>query len=319
MKLIFPIFFLLATLTSFSQDDPATLAIQLTADQTTELGKVKAIFSWITNNISYRVKTRQPIIGASSRKNFTEIEPDDGPLLPLNERVALRVLSNRVAVCDGFARLFTTLCDYAGIRSEIIVGYARGHNFSKQGFTVNHYWNAVQIDGKWFLLDATWASGYLSRYGDEFIRSYDPGYFLTPPEIFIRDHYPDDARWTLLDDARVPDEFRHSPFRQKSFTKYEFRSFYPSNGIIETKVGDTIRLKLETAQTRRISPDMLADTALYTHSPNWVFLRPDPGENPNRSNYTFPVTSGDIKWLYLVYNDDLVLRYKVNVKNGDRK
>jgi hypothetical protein len=318
MKQLFPIFFLLATLKTFSQDDPATLAIQLTANQTTELGKVKAIFNWITENISYKTKVKKAIIGKASFKNYFDAD-DDGPLKPVNERVSYAILKKREAVCDGYARLFTTLCDYAGIRSEIIVGYARGNNFSKQRFIVNHYWNAVQIDRKWYLLDATWASGYLSRYGDEFIRSFDPGYFLTPPEIFIRDHYPDDARWTLLDDLRVPDEFRHSPFRQKSFIKYGFQSFYPSNGIIEASVGDTIRLKLETAQTRRISPDLLADTAIYTHSPNWVFLRPDPGENPTSSNYTFPVTSGEIKWLYLVYNDDLVLRYKVNVKTGDRK
>jgi hypothetical protein len=318
MKRIFPIFLLLATIKSFSQEDPATLAIEITVNQTTELGKVKAIFNWITGNISYKTKVKKAIIGPASFKNYYEAD-DDGPLKPMNERVSITVLKKREAVCDGYARLFTTLCDYAGIRSEVIVGYARGDNYSKQRFSVNHYWNAVQIEGKWYLLDATWASGYLSRYGDEFIRNYDPGYFLTPPEIFIRDHYPDDARWTLLDDARVPEEFRHSPFRQKSFTKYGFRSFSPSNGIIEASVGDTIRLKLEMAQVRNISPDLLVDTAIFTHSPNWVFLRPDPGHHPNTCMYTFPVLSGDIKWLYLVYNDDLVLRYKVNVRTGDRK
>ena len=113
----------------------------------------------------YRVKPHpHKTIGISSLKNFeTEVE-DNTPLKPLSERVAETVLQRKVAVCDGYARLFTTLCDYAGIRSAIIVGYARaGTNKPAKRFGINHYWNAVMIDGNWYLLDATWASGYLCQ------------------------------------------------------------------------------------------------------------------------------------------------------------
>lgn len=264
-----------------------------------------------------------PVTGAFSlKKSINENEMiDDGPLKPLNVRVAETVLQRREAVCDGYARLFTTLCDYAGIRSEIIVGYAKnGANKPAQRFGVNHYWNAVKIDGVWHLLDATWASGYLSVWRDEFIREYDEKYFLTSPEVFIRDHYPDDARWTLLCDSKIPQEFYRSPFKQKSFIKYHITSFYPANGIIETFVGDTIRLSLETDIKdlgRNVSPDLLVDSAIFSHSPSWIFLRPDMSFKPslqNRYNYIYTVASPDVEWLYLLYNDDLVLRYKINVK-----
>jgi hypothetical protein len=309
----------------FPQENPEALAKQLIAPCKTGLEKVTAIFKWITENISYRIKpnNKMPVTSTfSSKKIINESDViDDGPLKPLNERVAEEVLSRREAVCDGYARLFTTLCDYAGIRSEIIIGYAKSWTKKpSQRFGVNHYWNAVMIDGIWYLLDATWASGYLSVQRDEFIREYDEKYFLALPEIFIQDHYPDDARWTLLPDSKIPSEFYRSPFKQKSFIKYHFTSFYPAAGIIETFVGDTIRLSLETDSKesgRNISPDLLVDSAIFSYSPSWIFLRPDMPDKPplqNRYNYIFTVASPDVEWLYLLYNDDLVLRYKINVK-----
>jgi hypothetical protein len=325
MKWFLSISFLLFASRGFSQEDPAVLAKLLTTPCRNELEKVTAIFKWITENISYRVNTGNKMhsSGATSFKNTEVVTEtmDDGPLPSLNERVAQTVLQSREAVCDGYARLFTTLCDHAGICSEIIVGYAKsGTKKPTQRFGVNHYWNAVMIDGKWNLLDATWASGYMSWQRDEFIREYDKKYFLASPEDFIQDHYPDDARWTLLPDSKVPPEFFRSPFKQKSFIKYHITSFYPSNGIIETYVGDTIRLSLETDSKelgRNVCPDLLIDSAIFSHSPSWIFLKPElPGQSlfQNRYNYIYTVASPDVEWIYLLYNDDLVLRYKINVK-----
>ena len=317
MKWLLSISFLFLISYVYPQEKPEALAKQLIAPCKTEFEKITAIFKWITENISYGIKPDNKV-----QKTFSEVVViDDGPLKPLNERVAESVLQKRVAVCNGYACLFTTLCDFAGIRSEIIVGYAKsGTNKPTQRFGVNHYWNAVMIDDTWHLLDATWASGYVSLRGDEFIREYDEKYFMTSPEIFIQDHYPDDVRWTLLPDSKFPNEFYRSPFKQKSFIKYQITSFYPAKGIIEAAVGDTIRLSLETSikeSGRNISPDLLIDSLIFSHSPSWIFLRPDfSGDlsSQNRFNYIYTVTSPDVEWLYLLYNDDLVLRYKINVK-----
>jgi hypothetical protein len=321
MKRVVTILFLSITLPVFSQEAIALLAKQLTNIHQTEKEKVTAIFNWITGNIAYRVKSNSRV-SASSATHTNFIIEDNSPIKSLNERVAEEVLEKRVAVCDGYARLFTTLCDYAGIRSEIIVGYAKsGTNKPTRRFGVNHYWNAVMIDSSWYLLDATWASGYISWKGDEFIREYDESYFLTPPETFIQDHYPDDPRWTLLPDSEVPEEFERTPFKQKSFSKYQINSYYPARGVIETFIGDTIRLKLETGMKeagRNVCPDLLIDSAIFRHSTSWVFLSPDKIKNSsfnNVYNYNYAVVSANVEWLYLLYNNDLVLRYKINVKN----
>ncbi|MEI2739625.1 MAG: transglutaminase domain-containing protein [Chitinophagaceae bacterium] len=319
MKWVVTISFLFVCANAFPQT-PAELAKQLTSQHNTERSKITAIFNWITTNISYRTR---PAIKKTLLINVENPDEEDDkcPLKPLNERVAETVLKNRMAVCDGYSRLFATLCEHAGIRSEVIIGYAKtGINKPTQRFGVNHYWNAVMIDSNWYLLDATWASGYISTGGDRFIREYDDKYFLTSPEIFIRDHYPDDARWTLLEDSKVPEEFRRSPFKQKSFTKYRITSFYPAAGVIETFVGDTIRLQLETAVTeqgRDVSPDLLIDSAIFSHSPSWIFLKPDTKNKfspPGQHTYIYTVASPNVEWLYLLYNDDLVLRYKINVR-----
>lgn len=331
MSRILLIVSLLLSVPAFPQGDAAALAQQLTSGKETDREKVTAIFTWITSNISYRVgpPNRFPVIGSLSLRNAGAVEEDDSPLLPLNERVSETVLRRGTAVCDGYARLFTTLCGYAGIRSEVIVGFARS-NAGKPArrFGVNHYWNAVQIGNDWYLLDATWASGYIADAGDRFVREYDAHYFLTPPEEFIRDHYPDDPRWTLLPDAKLPEEFRHSPFKQKSFTKYRITSYAPATGIIEAAIGDTIRLKLQTPETehlREVAPDLLVDSAFFSYSPNWVFLRPSKEEMEKgeyRYEYEYAVARPGVEWLYLLYNDDLVLRYKLQVNravNSGRK
>ena len=225
---------------------PFLLAQQLTADCTTDLQKVRAIFQWITDNIAYR--TKEPV-SRKRKSRFTEEETDDTTLLkPLDERVAEIVLANKVAVCDGYARLFKTLCNYAGLQAEVITGYGKTELHKiHQRFRNNHSWNAVMIDSVWQLLDVTWASGYINWQGDRFIRQLDEQYFLSPPEVFIREHYPDDLRWSLIDNPPLMAEFRLSPFKQKSFIKYNIISYKPAKGIIEANVNDTIQIVLESS------------------------------------------------------------------------
>ncbi|MGB3007697.1 MAG: transglutaminase domain-containing protein, partial [Chitinophagaceae bacterium] len=155
------LFILLSGLQVSSQNTLAILSSQLTASCKNDREKVSAIFRWITENISYKItpRNRTRIMGKSSHlfsKYEDGITEDTGALKPLNERVAIEVLKRKEAVCDGYARLFSTLCSYTGIQSEIIVGYARS-NENKPGlkFGVNHYWNAVYFEGGWHLLDAT--------------------------------------------------------------------------------------------------------------------------------------------------------------------
>ena len=335
MKRLPAIFFLIISIPCFSQQEqddikkisrkewlsetltPPALAQQLTFSHSNDLQKVKAIFYWITENISYRTRPTR------SRKKalpvLIEEINDTAALKPLDERVAENVLDDRVAVCDGYARLFKTLCIYSGIQAEVINGYARTEATKKiQRFRPNHSWNAVMIDSVWHLLDVTWASGYITWHGGEFVRHLDEQYFLASPEQFIREHYPDDLRWTLMDDPPLMPEFRHSPFKQKSFSKYQITSYNPEKGVIEASHGDTILIELETANAekdRQVSSDPFLDTTIYSTATS-ALLVPSTGMN-GKIMYTYIASTPTVQWLYILYNDDIILRYKLQIRNPD--
>jgi len=333
MKWLPAILFLIVTTSCFSQQEkndikkidrkeklsemltPASLAQQLSLPYSNDLQKVKAIFYWITENISYRTRSIR------SRKRISPVlveeTNDTAALKPLDERVAENVLDDRVAVCDGYARLFKTLCIYSGIQAEVINGYARTEATKRiQRFRPNHSWNAVLIDSVWKLLDVTWASGYISWHEGEFVRQLDEQYFLSTPEQFIREHYPDDLRWTLMDDPPLMPEFRHSPFKQKSFSKYQITSYNPEKGVIEVSGGDTILIELETANAekdRQVSSDPFLDTTLYSTATS-ALLAPSMGMN-GKIIYTYIANSPTVQWLYILYNDDIILRYRLHIRS----
>lgn len=286
------------------------LARNLASEYSSELEKVRSIFRWIADNISYRVRE----ISRHPKKEAKIIETDTSELKPLDERVAETVLQNGIAVCDGYARLFKTLCSYAGIRAEIITGYARGSRGNRR-FGSNHTWNVVLIDGKWQLMDVTWASGYVSLHGDRFIQEFDENYFMAAPEKFIEEHYPDNLQWTLMDDPPLMEEFLKSPYKQKTFAKYMIKSYSPAKGLLEVNEGDTLHFELESSDLLRdhqIYSDLFPDTSVYRTASS-VLISPVTASE-NKTSYIYYVTSADIRWVYLLYNDDVVLRYRLQVR-----
>jgi hypothetical protein len=295
-----------------------SLSYKLTRNYSTELEKVRAIFSWIAQNISYNTF----ILGSSGRYAANRFVPD--PIDTVSEwksayeMTAQRVVQRKYAVCDGYAKLFKTLCDYAGIRSELVTGYARS-NLGRAGkFKTNHTWNAVMIDSNWHLLDVTWASGYVN-YANEYVQRLDENYFLTDPKRFIADHYPEDLRWTLLDQPPALHEFKSTPFRAKSFVKYPISFIYPQNGWIEASIGDTVRIELQTSDAKRdskISPDPFFDSTIFL-SPASAFL--EPSVSVNRIRYDYIVQDNHVEWLHLMYNEDVILRYRLNVKKKNSR
>jgi hypothetical protein len=297
---------------NLSAPTPDSLAHKLTAPFHTDLEKVRAIFSWITRNISYNTGIFSSIRNYSPRYNF---DPLDTMTVwkPADEMVAIRVLHRRVTICEGYSRLFKVLCDYAGLKAEVIVGYANGNPYRRSKFRCNHSWNAVMIDSTWRLLDVTWASGYID-HRNEFVQKTDERFFLPSPADFIRDHYPADLRWALLQDIPPVREFELSPFMYKSFDKYSLTSF-PRKGIIEAALGDTIQLGLtakDIIRDRSISSDPFFDSTILATSPYSAFI--EPVYRNNQVLYTYIIRDPSVQWIHLLYNEDLVLRYKLKIR-----
>lgn len=298
--------------------DPASLSAWLTSQLTTNREKTEAIFTWITNNISYQTSVSRRSGKRNKQVSFSPEQEDDNKALPpLTERIAVKVLQQKQAVCEGYARLFQSLCYHAGIPAVIITGYARADiSRTENKFRSNHAWNAVYIDSAWYLLDATWASGYIAMPAGDFVKQYDSYYFLAAPEKFIRHHFPDDLRWTLLENPPAINEFKTTAFRQRSFSKYFITSWYPAGGIIEATVGDTLHLEIEMDAMRQrtdIAPDSLWDSAGLNYGPAYAYVKPGRITH-SKITYQFPVNAADVQWLHLMYNNDAVLRYRLHIK-----
>jgi hypothetical protein len=293
-----------------------SLAKKITASYQTDLERTRAIFSWIAQHISYNTGIFNA--GKGYRPVKFVLDPDDTvSSKSAVEQTAEKVLRRRVAGCDGYAKLFKTLCDYAGVESEVILGYGKCYLEKDTKFRTNHTWNAVKIDSNWYLLDVTWASGFIT-YSNEFMHHLDDSYFLTPPQQFILDHYPEDLKWTLLEHPPTLREFHFSPFKYKSYIKYGIVSASPANGTIEATIGDTIQIELrlrDAAKDSLIAPDVFFDSTVIQLSRASVFLRP--AIERNKARYTYVVGKSDIEWIHLLYNDDPVLRYKLIVKSRE--
>lgn len=150
------------------------LANHLSRKAKSDLQKVRAFYVWITSNIKY------------DQKSFQKSEyPDQSPGV---------VITRRTALCQGYADLFQALCNEVGIKTHVIAGYSKGYGYTpgKAFETSDHAWNAVKIEDKWYLLDATWGSTPSDA------NSFREKYFLTSPDLFVIDHLPTDPIWQFL-------------------------------------------------------------------------------------------------------------------------
>jgi Transglutaminase-like superfamily len=197
--------------------DVKKLAHALTDHLPSDSLKVKSIYIWLCNNISYDAR------GFSSGSgSYT------------SPKVILR---HRTAVCLGISILFDSLCAEAGIQSEQVLGYVYMPWYEVRDtlYLDSHAWNAVKIDGEWKLIDATWGAGYLKtrkqpirrivmrvfgkapRVRYKFIRKPNFDYFCADPAWFIYSHFPSTPAWQLLDCSVPIDSFQRSPNSTKNY------------------------------------------------------------------------------------------------------
>ena len=93
--------------------------------------KVKAIYGWIVNNVSYDYTNSNKPASSKDPKTYT----------------AYNAYYKKTAVCQGVAGLFYRLLLSAGVDNRIV-------------YCGNHCWNIVKVDGKYYNCDATWELGH---------------------------------------------------------------------------------------------------------------------------------------------------------------
>jgi hypothetical protein len=277
-----------------------SLALYLVRPARNDEEKARAIFRWITRNITY-----------DTRSYFTGTA---GPSSPNS------VLRNRTAVCEGFSGLFTMLGREAGLEIVTIGGYAKGYGASagdRFSGPPNHAWNAVRIDGVWRLMDATWGSGYMDENGG-YVRSFNEYFFFTPPETLIYTHFPENPEWQLLDRRVSLDEFERMAFVRPGFFEHGLElDSHPSS---EFEALDTAEVTLRAPEETTLLAQLIRDGEPL--GADLTFVQKDGGRAIVRA--AFPSTGTYILRLFAKRKSDAgmagwVLDYRIKARKTGRK
>lgn len=157
---------------------------------------------------------------------------------------AQTVFSRRTAVCAGYAKLMEAMGQAIGEEILYITGDARTQISDLNG--QSHAWNAAKIQGQWYLLDATWDSGYVDASG--FTKHYRTDYLFPPPAAMVVSHFPEDPAWQLLAQPISRGEYLRQPMLKPQFFAEGLALVSPTRS--QTDVPGTARIQLANPNQR---------------------------------------------------------------------
>jgi transglutaminase-like putative cysteine protease len=157
------------------ETDLVSVAKYLVREEREPFQRIKALHDYVASRVEYDVR-------AYRSRTYPPQTPE-------------AVFQNRRAVCAGYANLFAAMGHAVGEEVVTLTGDVPtpGEDWEFEG----HAWNAVRIEGAWYLVDVTWDAGHVS--GDLFTRSYTTNYLFMPPREFLQMHLPDEPGWQLLE------------------------------------------------------------------------------------------------------------------------
>jgi hypothetical protein len=199
-----------ASMSASDERTIASVAGYIRAHTSTTLERAKAVHDYVATRVRYDVPA------------LTGHRPPQD---------AQTVFETHDAVCEGYARLFHALADEVGLESRYLVGDARDAGDPADGEP--HAWNAIEIDGAWFLVDPTWDAGTVE--GTTFTPRYSTLYFLTPPDVFVADHFPDNRGWQLRPHPISRGEFHRAPILSPRFRAQGFELRAPDRSQVEVE------------------------------------------------------------------------------------
>lgn len=268
------------------------LAPQLVAPFSSPTDRARAIFTWLHHNVSYDVvgffnKTLKPSTPAST-------------------------LSTGLAVCQGYADLFTALASKVGLESVVVGGHGKGFGFTNlsPGAPIpsegsNHAWNAVKIDsGEWKLIDCCWGAGHIQGEGKPYTKSFTPSFFTMSNEDFGLRHFPTNkSQFFRADGRRIPwDEYILGD-RGGELVQV-FSGVAPTEGLAETKILPKY-LKVPITPSKHSSPTVRFqfekvcehwDPVRHGPGKPYVYILNIHGQDGRQDDYVPFQTNGALWW-----------------------
>ncbi len=241
---------------------PEDAAKALTQTLTTDREKARALFTWLTANVRYDLDgmDRDGYRGTS-----TEVAEQKRHSL-------LAAYRKGKGICEDYSRLFEVMASAVGLE----VAFIPGKSAEYRGGGGKHAWNAVKLDGRWALLDATWGAGTVDGEDGRYHAQFQPGFFDTDPHLFVLNHLPDDPKWQLLETPVEKRAFGRSP-SWLFFGPMDIRAAEPLGEALVRGADGSVELRLKPGLP--LPPFILVELAGKTLVPQvsekdgWTVLR----------------------------------------------
>jgi len=280
------------------------LADKINKDFTSDEDKARAIFTWIALNVSYDLNEAKNL--ATKKQvafSFKTEEEKIQKQLQYRQDMAAKTLKSKKGVCQNYAALYHGLCDLTGLKCLDITGTSKVHpvHIGKLPQVSDHMWNAVKIGENWKLIDVTWGAGSVDGKTGKFVQRFNAGYFLTDPELFYLNHFPDDTRLLMV--QKTAEEWAQLPLYYGEYMRAPYEVISPQSGIFSNRKGNVIPFKIsDLPETDKVS---------YGFSSDGKYNDVQVKRNGNIAEFEIPVNERMRGFLTVFVNNKSVVSYKL--------
>ncbi len=277
------------------------LATKISLDFSSDEDKVKAAFYWLTQNIRYNIKQLYNPKKRSYNFRYRSEEEKQQKLQAFKDNIVTKTFITKSGVCEEYAQSFKKICDLLHIEASVIKGYVK-NDAQEIGIPSNvpeHAWNAVKLNSKWILLDATWAAGY--AYNKRWVKKFNSYYYNIPKDKIFKTHFPEDDIWILRFGRMNLSEFYNQPIFGNPFLASKTELLTPKTGIIAVNSSKEIILKFKNLKN--------SSKVYYSFKGQRFSLKPAISIDGNITTLTIKNAAKN-SFLYIFFNKEGALEFK---------
>lgn len=296
-------------------DNLPVLAHKLTKNLSSDVEKFRAIYKWVCLNIeidyvsySKTKKKREKL-----KEEYDEYVSWNRSRLPI---VFRKLANEHKTACTGYAYLIKELASLAGLECIIVNGYAKTVSSGPLSEGVpNHSWNAIKLDDKWHLCDATWSAGKITFEMNvpRFKKKYLNGFFLPDPALFSKNHHPAEPIWSLLQNPPTFSEFLENPIVYEEAFQQNIRPTYPKKMHQEMTLEKMLQFKLNSKKS------LENIKILAIRSGNQIEINPIILSKKEEYTLRFHLDKPGFYDLHILVNDTAIATYTANISKSRKR
>lgn len=276
------------------------LVSKIAQDFSSDEEKSRAVFYWVSNTISYDVDFSKRI--EDEKLNAYSYKTEKERLLKEKKLIfesATKAFNSKKTVCYGYAALFLEISKKLGLECELVQGDLKS-DFSQINLSIqlNHAWNVVKIKNEWKFIDCTLAAGNVSTKTNQFVFKFNDAFFLTNPELFFLNHFPEEKKWLLLN--KTKEDYIKLPVYFPDYINSNIKIISPISGVLSNKDNKSLILN-----NINIEEDIVR--CYLGNSNKFIIL----DYNENLNSYEIPLKNIQDDYLIIFVNKTPLISYKI--------